>query len=305
MGQHGSARLSVHSRLTIARRVIEEGWTVVAAARAADVSRQTASKWVGRFLAEGPDGLRDRSTRPHTIPRRVAEALVAKIVELRLLRMGPHRIGWTLEVARSTVYAVLRRLGLSHLRTLEPRPEVRRYEWAAPGDLVHLDTKKLGRIAGVGKRFGSPSRRNRGIGWNHAHVAIDDHSRLAYAEELPDEHPATTVAFVQRALAFYGAHGIKVHRILTDNGGCYRSRMFRNKLAAWGIAERKTRPYHPQTNGKAEAMVKILINSWAYARPYESSAERASALSSFMAFYNHDRPHGGLNGARPIDRVRQ
>jgi transposase InsO family protein len=305
MGQHGSARLSVHSRLTIARRVIEEGWTVIAAARAADVSRQTASKWVCRFLAEGPEGLRDRSTRPHTIPRRVAEALVEKIVELRLLRMGPHRIGWTLEVARSTVYAVLRRLGLSHLRRLEPRREVRRYEWPAPGDMVHLDTKKLGRIAGVGKRFGSPSHRSRGIGWSHAHVAIDDHSRLAYAEELSDEHPATTVGFLERALAFYSAHGIEVRRILTDNGSCYRSRLFLDALAARAIAEHKTKPYHPQTNGKAEAMVKILINSWAYARPYASTSERQAALPRFVDFYNLERPHGGLNGARPIDRVRQ
>lgn len=305
MGQHGSGRLSVHSRLTIARRVIEEGWTVIAAARAADVSRQTASKWVCRFLAEGPEGLRDRSTRPHTIPRRVAEALVEKIVELRLLRMGPHRIGWTLEVARSTVYAVLRRLGLSHLRRLEPRREVRRYEWPAPGDMVHLDTKKLGRIAGVGKRFGSPSHRSRGIGWSHAHVAIDDHSRLAYAEELSDEHPATTVGFLERALTFYGDHGIEVRRILTDNGSCYRSRLFLDALAARAIAERKTKPYHPQTNGKAEAMVKILINSWAYARPYASTSERQAALPRFVDFYNLERPHGGLNGARPIDRVRQ
>lgn len=305
MGQHGSARLSVHSRGTIARRVLEEGWCITAAASAADVSRQTASKWVRRFRDEGEDGLQDRSRRPSRIPRRVPAATVRAILRLRWARMGPHRIGWALGLARSTVYAVLRRLGVSRLRRLEPRPEVIRYEWSAPGDLLHLDTKKLGRIAGVGHRFGPRTHRNRGIGWNLVHVAIDDHSRLAYAEELADEHPATTVAFLERALAFYAAHGIPVRRVLTDNGGNYRSRAFRAALADRGIAERKTRPYTPRTNGKAEAMVKILLNSWAYARPYGSSEERAAALAVFLDYYNHRRPHGGLNGARPIDRVRQ
>jgi transposase InsO family protein len=305
MGQHGSARLSVHSRLTIALRVIEHGWTVTAAAAAANVSRQTASKWVGRYLAEGCDGLQDCSTRPRTFPRRIAQDLVEAIVELRHRRMGPHRIGWTLGVARSTVYAVLRRLGISHLRRLEPPRRVIRYEWPAPGDLVHLDTKKLGRIDGVGKRFGSPVRRSRGIGWDHVHVAVDDHSRLAYVQELPDTHPATTVAFLERALAFYRSHGIEVRRVLTDNGGCYRSRLFVEALSSHAIAERKTRPYHPQTNGKAEATVKILINSWAYAEPYGSTAERIDALARFVETYNLRRPHGGLHGARPIDRVRQ
>ncbi len=305
MGQHGSARLSIHSRLTIAMRVVEEGWTVTAAAKAANVSRQTASKWVGRFLAEGGAGLRDRSTRPHSIPRRIARTLVEQIIELRHRRLGPHRIGWTLGVARSTVYAVLRRLGLSHLRRLEPPRQVIRYEWPSPGDMVHLDTKKLGRIAGVGKRFGGRPKLNRGIGWNHTHVAVDDHSRLAYAEELPDEHPATTVGFLERAVAFYASHGIEIRRVLTDNGGCYRSKLFLDALRVHEIAERKTKPYHPQTNGKAEAMVKILLNSWAYAEPYESTAERVAALAAFMETYNHHRPHGGLHGARPIDRVRQ
>jgi transposase InsO family protein len=180
-----------------------------------------------------------------------------------------------------------------------------RYEWPAPGDMVHLDTKKLGRIAGVGHRFGPRTHRNRGIGWDHVHVAIDDHSRLAYVEELTDEHPATTAAFVERALDFYRSHGIEVRRILTDNGGCYRSRLFLDTLEAHAIAERKTKPYHPQTNGKAEAMVKILINSWAYAEPFQTTAERIAALPGFIDFYNHQRPHGGLNGVRPIDRVRQ
>jgi transposase InsO family protein len=305
MGQHGSARLSVHSRLTIADRVIEQGWTVSAAAAAANVSRQTASKWVRRFRDEGEAGLRDRSTRPLRVHRRIAMELVLAIEHLRRTeRLGPHRIGWALGLAASTVYSILRRLGLHRLRRLEPRPEVIRYEWPAPGDLVHLDTKKLGRIDGVGKRFGGP-KRSRTLGWDHVHVAIDDHSRLAYAEQLPDEHGVTAAAFLDRALGVFAGRGITFARVMTDNGSPYVSHVFTGALADRGIRHLRTRPYTPRTNGKAEAMVKILINSWAYARPYESSDERAEALVAFLDFYNHERPHGGLNGERPIDRVRQ
>jgi transposase InsO family protein len=306
MGQHGSARLTVHSRLTIATRVAEQGWTVTEAARAAGVSRQTASKWVGRFRAEGQAGLHDRSTRPHRIRASVPTRLVGAIERLRRQRRwGPRRIGWELSMAASTVYAVLRRLGLHRLSRLEPRPAPVRYEWPAPGDLLHLDTKKLGRIAGVGHRFGPRTHRNRGIGWDLVHVAIDDHSRLAYVELLDDEHGSIAAAFLERALAFYAAHGIAVARVMTDNGSPYVSRAFAEALITHEIRHIRTRPYTPRTNGKAEAMVKVLINSWAYALPYESSAERAAALPRFVDFYNHRRPHGGLNGARPIDRVRR
>ena len=302
---HASARLSIHSRQTICRRVIVEGWTISEAAAAADVSRQTASKWVARFKVEGSAGLCNRSTRPHRIPRRVPAELVTKIEELRRQRLGPHRISWALQIARSTVYAVLRRLGLQRLRRLEERPVIQRYEWAHVGDMVHLDTKKLGRIDGIGKRFGGPKHRNRGIGWNVVHVAIDDHSRLAYAEELPDELGETAAAFTTRALEFFASHGFEVERILTDNGSPYRSGAFAEVLRTHGIKACRTRPYTPRTNGKAEAMVKILINSWAYATPFQSSADRAASLPAFIDFYNHERPHGGLDGARPIDRVRQ
>jgi transposase InsO family protein len=305
MGQHGSARLSVHSRLTIATRVIEQGWTIAAAASAANVSRQTASKWVGRFLDEGEAGLRDRSTRPHRIARQVPTRIVRVIERLRRKeRLGPHRIGWALGLAASTVYAVLRRLGISRLGRLEPRPEVIRYEWPVPGDLLHLDTKKLGHFSSVGKRFGGPKRWHRS-GWDFVHVAIDDHSRLAYAEQLADEHGETAAAFLERALAFFEAHGITVRRVMTDNGSPYVSGVFARALADRGIRHLRTRPYTPRTNGKAEAFVKVLINSWAYARPYADSDRRAAALGPFLDLYNHRRPHGGLNGARPIDRVPQ
>jgi len=305
MGQHGSARLSVHSRLTIADRVIVQGWTVSAAAAAANVSRQTASKWVRRFRDEGEAGLRDRSTRPLRVHRRIAMELVRAIEHPpahRTARAAPDRLG-----ARPGCLDGL--FDLAQARAAPPQaaratPEVIRYEWPAPGDLVHLDTKKLGRIDGVGKRFGGP-KRSRTLGWDHVHVAIDDHSRLAYAEQLPDEHGVTAAAFLDRALGFFAGRGITVARVMTDNGSPYVSHVFTGALADRGIRHLRTRPYTPRTNGKAEAMVKILINSWAYARPYESSDERAEALVAFLDFYNHERPHGGLNGERPIDRVRQ
>ena len=307
MAQHGSAHLTVHSRLTICRRVIEEGWTIVAAAEAADVHRQTASKWVRRFRTEGAAGLQDRSTRPHRIPRQVPPELVRRIEELRRQRLGSHRIGWMLGIARSTVYVVLRRLGLGRLSALEPRPDPHRYEWPCPGDLLHLDTKKLGRMGtSAGWRFDrSQKGRNTRLGWTLVHVAIDDHSRLAYVEELPDESPETTIAFFERALAFYAEHGIQVRRVLTDNGNPYRSRAFPQALDGLGIRHIRTRPYTPRTNGKAEAMVKILLNGWAYAKAYRCDEERSASLPVFVDFYNHERPHGGLNGARPIDRVRR
>lgn len=305
MGQHGSARLSVHSRLTIAIRVVEQGWSVTAAARAANVSRQTASKWVDRFRGEGESGLLDRSTRPNRIHHRIPGRTVRAIERLRRHeRLGPHRIGWMLGLAASTVYAILRRLGLGRLARLEPRPQVIRYEWPAPGDLVHLDTKKLGRIDGVGKRFGGP-KHSKARGWDVVHVAIDDHSRLAYIEQLPDELGTTAAAFLERALGFFATHGFDVRRIMTDNGSPYVSKAFAEACSRRGLRHLRTRPYTPRTNGKAEAMVKVLINSWAYARPYATSAARARALPVFLTFYNHRRPHGGLNGGRPIDRVRQ
>jgi transposase InsO family protein len=272
MGQHGSARLSVHSRLTIAIRVVEQGWSVTAAARAANVSRQTASKWVDRFRGEGESGLLDRSTRPNHIHHRIPALTVRAIERLRRReRLGPHRIGWMLGLAASTVYAILRRLGLGRLGRLEPRPQVIRYEWPAPGDLVHLDTKKLGRIDGVGKRFGGP-KHSRARGWDVVHVAIDDHSRLAYIEQLPDELGRTAAAFLERALGFFATHRFDVRRIMTDTGRPYVSKAFAEACSRRGLRHLRTRPYTLRTNGKAEAMVKVLINSWAYARPYASSA---------------------------------
>lgn len=302
---HGSAALTVHGRRTICQRVLQEGWSVTAAASAAGVSRQTASKWVTRFRDQGDAGLANRSTRPHRSPARLATRHVARIVRARLrLRWGPHRLSWSLRYPRSTIYAVLARLGLSRRTQLQAKAPTRRYEWPEPGDLIHLDTKKLGRIGGIGKRFGGRMR-SRAIGWNFVHVAVDDHSRLAYAEELPDEFAITATAFTMRALEFFAGYGIHVRRVLSDNGPCYRSRLFADTLASVGIHTMRTRPYTPRTNGKAEAMIGTLLRGWAYRRPYESTAERIDALAPFLHTYNHHLPHGGLDGARPMDRVRQ
>jgi transposase InsO family protein len=303
--QHPNARLSVYQRHLIVERV-ESGWTVVRAARAAGVSRQTASKWVNRWRRLGADALCDASSRPrHTRPR-VSQTVVKRIIKARLrFRRGPHFLGWLLGIAGSTVHVVLRRLGLNRLNR-RPKEEVQRYEWPASGDMVHLDIKKLGRIGqGGGKRVlgQSAKNRHRGIGWEHVHVAIDDHSRLAYAEICSDEAAATTVAFTQRAIDFFAAAGIQVRRILTDNGSPYRSLAFADLLTENGISMRKTRAYRPQTNGKAEAFVKIVTNEWAYVRAYQNTEERTEALDPFLRYYNLYRPHGGIGGQRPISRV--
>jgi transposase InsO family protein len=224
----------------------------------------------------------------------------------RALRVGPHVLSWESGLARSSIYAILRRAGLGRLDRLDPRPAVVRYERERPGELVHLDTKMLGRIGGGPDhrfRVDGGRSKNRGIGWDRVHIAIDDYSRLAYAEELPDESPATTAAFLRRAWRFYAGHGITIERILTDNGGCYRSRDLAAACDELGIGHRRTRPYRPQTNGKAERMVRTLLAEWAYARPFADTAERMAGLSRFLDFYNHHRPHWSLAGQPPISRT--
>lgn len=305
---HANARLNPKGRHLLVNRV-RDGWTITKAADAAGISRQTGSKWLGRFHREGESGLRDRSSavrrqaRAH--PAELVEAVCARRLELHA---GPHVLAWESGLARSTVYAFLRRAALHRLDRLEPRPPVVRYERARPGELVHLDTKQLGRIRPGG---GQPtSKRTAGygsgrgpIGWNRVHIAIDDHTRLAYAEELPDESPPTTAAFLHRAWRFYAAHGITVERILTDNGGCYRSQAFAAACDELGIGHRFTRPYRPQTNGKAERMVRTLLKEWAYVRPFTDTADRIALLPQFLDFYNRVRPHWSLSGQPPMSRV--
>lgn len=303
--QHPNARLSVYQRGLIVDRV-RSGWSVTQAAAAAGVSRQTASKWVNRYRRHGLGALRDASSRPRLTRPRVAREVVKRIVKARLrFRRGARYTGWKLGIAGSTVHVVLRRLGLNRLRSAE-REKTMRYEWPEPGDLVHLDIKKLGRIGeGGGKRIHGPAAKNRfvGIGWDYVHVAIDDHSRLAFAEILPDETASSVSAFTEHALDFFSSAGIQVRRILTDNGVGYRSHAFRDLLAGREIAVKKTRPYRPQTNGKAEAFVRIVTNEWAYARAYQNTEERADRLDPFLRYYNLYRPHGGIGGKQPITRV--
>jgi transposase InsO family protein len=302
---HPNARLTVHGRRVLVSR-IEAGWTVSAAARAAGVSRQTAGKWFKRYLESGTDGLADASSRPHRIRPGVPLRRCRRILKARvLLKRGPHFLAWRLKVARSTIYAVLKRHGLSRLKTREREPVVR-YEWPNPGDMVHLDIKKLGRIkpGGGHRAFGrGPGMHRRGTGWDYVHIAIDDHSRLAFAEILPDETAESVVAFTRHALEFFAGQGIEVKRILTDNGSGYCSHAFRDLLVERNISMRKTRPYRPQTNGKAEAFVKISTNEWAYGDTYLSNEERAERLGPFLREYNLFRPHGGIGGRPPITRV--
>lgn len=311
---HRNARLTTYGRLQIVRHH-EDGYPQATIAEMMGVSRPTVSKWLRRYACEGVAGLADRSSRPRRLGRGLPPQLVAAICRLRRTRAwGPHRIGYALGLARSTVYAVLRRTGLHRLAWLHRSTrEVIRYERAAPGELLHLDVKKLGRIpAGGGKRFdpgfsetGAGRHRGRGLGHDFIHVAVDDHSRYAYAEALPDERGETTAAFLGRALTTFQAMGVRVERILTDNAKNYTSHAFTAVAAAYGVQMRRTRPYRPQTNGKAEAFNKTLQREWAYQRLYRSNAERVAALPSFLAEYNADRPHTALGGLAPLARICQ
>jgi transposase InsO family protein len=303
---HPNARLTPHGRLLLCRRVESSGWRLCAAAQAAGISRQTASKWLARWRSEGVDGLSDRSSRPARIMRRIVGRALRRIVLLRLTKKrGPAWIAWQTRLCPATVYRTLRRLQLHRLSALKIREPVVRYCWPQAGDLVHLDTKKLGRIGeGGGKRFGGARDRYRGIGWNSVHVAVDDATRLAYAEELADECGETAAAFLGRALDFFGEHGIEVRRLLTDNGSCYCSAAFARVVRERGLCHLRTRPRRPQTNGKAEAFVKILQNGWAYRRPYGTTVARIACLPGFLTYYNGYRPHGGLDGDTPLGRLR-
>ena len=316
MKLHGNAALSWNGRRRLARRVVVEGWTLTAAAEAAGVSVRCARKWVGRFRLEGDRGLVDRSSAPRRVANRTAADRVAAIVALRQLRMTAAEIAETLSMPLSTVSAILTRSGLGRLGRLGLEQPVR-YERARPGELVHLDVKKLGRIvAGAGKRVGGrrlgayrPRRRDaagsvRGtIGWEFVHVAVDDYSRLAYAEVLPDERASTAIGFLKRALAFFARHGITVERILTDNGSAYRSTIHAIACRQLGIRHLRTRPHRPQTNGKAERFIRTMLNGWAYGAIYRTSTERTDALDGWLWHYNHRRRHSALGHQPPASRT--
>jgi transposase InsO family protein len=315
MDLHGNAALSWSGRRELARRVVERGWTVAAAAAAAGVSVRCARKWVVRYRA-GDRLLLDRSSAPRRVWNRTPEDRVAAIVKLRRLRMTAAEIAETLAMPLSTVSGILTRVGLGRLGRLGLEPP-HRYERSRPGELVHIDVKKLGRIErGAGKRWRDGARqhytgsytdrdgkRRRKAGWEYVHIAVDDYSRLAYAEVLADEKALTAVGFLRRAVAFYDRHGIQVERLLTDNGSAYRSRLHALACRTLRIRHLRTRPYRPQTNGKAERFIRTLLAGWAYGAIYRSSNERTAALDGWLWHYNHRRRHAALSHQPPITRT--
>ncbi len=304
MDIHKNARSCPASRELLVRRVRRQGWAVAEAAGAAGLSKRTAYKWLQRYQVEGPSGLGDRSSRPHRSPRRTPEDRRQRVVALRRQRMSGAEIAARLGLAPATVARILRSEGLSRLKSLEPTEPPRRYEKQHPGELVHLDIKKLGRIRGVGHRItGKRQHRSRGIGWDFVHVAIDDASRWAYTEILADERQDTAAGFLERAVAFYARHGIQVQRILTDNGSCYRSRRFARMRRRLGLRHSFTRPYRPRTNGKAERLIQTLLREWAYRFVYCSSIQRRRQLTRYIHFYNWHREHRALKRKPPASRL--
>ena len=314
MDLHGNAALSWSGRRELARRVVEQGWTVTAAAEAGGVSVRCARKWVGRYRG-GDRVLLDRSSAPRRVANRTPPERIAVIAKLRRLRMTAAEIAETLQMPLSTISGILTRIGVGRLGRLGLEPAVR-YERSKPGELVHIDVKKLGRIVGgAGWRVrGGPQHYNptftdkhglkrRTVGYEYVHIAVDDYSRLAYAEVLPDEKAASVVAFLGRAVAFFARHGIRVERLLTDNGPGYRSVLHALACRQLGIRHLRTRPYRPQTNGKAERFIRTLLAGWAYGAIYRSSAERTTALDGWLWHYNHRRRHSALGHHPPVTRT--
>ncbi|MCW4458947.1 IS481 family transposase [Microbacterium sp. MPKO10] len=311
---HARASLTPKGRLKLVRLVLDEKWQQARVAERFQVARGTVSKWVARYKADGVAGLEDRSSKPHHSPNRTSERAERRIVALRAnRRWGPHRIAHHLHLSQSTVSKVLARYRvplLGHIdlntgvRIRKPKPV--RYEREKPGDLVHVDVKKLGRIPdggghrSLGRTHGV--RNKSGTGYAYLHSSIDDHSRLAYSEILDDERKETATGFWERANAFYNSHGITVSRVITDNGSCYRSHLF-NAALGESITHKYTRPYRPQTNGKIERFHRTLAFEWAYAKHYDSETERAATYPAWLHEYNHHRPHTGIGGKSPIDRV--
>jgi transposase InsO family protein len=304
MKLHGNARTCLHGRRLIVERVLEQGWTIAQAAKAAGVSVRTVSKWLARFRAEGELGLVDRSSAPRVVPRRISEQRLELIAALRRLRMTAAEIAETLAMPPSTVSAVLSRLGLGRRARLEPPEPANRYERERPGELLHIDVKKLGRIGRPGHRVNGDRRtRSKGIGWEYVHVCVDDATRIAYVEVLADEKATTAVGFLRRAIAHYRAHGIRVERVMTDNGACYRAVVHALACKALRVRHLRTRPYRPRTNGKAERFIRTMLGGWAYGAIYRNSDERRQALPGWLDFYNRRRPHGSLGHQPPRQRL--
>jgi transposase InsO family protein len=313
MQVHARARLTPKGRALVVERVLKHGWSARAAAEAAGVAERTVYRWVARYRAEGEAGLLDRPSAPHSIPHRTPSERVAAILALRRLRMTSTEIAELLTMPLSTVSVVLRREGLGKLSRLEPPEPPNRYERRRPGELIHIDVKKLGRILKPGHRVTGNRRgqaqthRNgkpvRLAGWEFVHIAIDDHSRLAYAEVLANERGETAVDFLRRAVAFFASHGVSVQRVMTDNGSPYVSSVHALACRELDLRHLRTQPYRPRTNGKAERFIQTMLREWAYARVYGTSADRTATLPFWLERYNWRRPHGSLGHRPPASRL--
>jgi transposase InsO family protein len=304
MNTHKNARLTFARRLEMVRSIVEQQLTPALAAAEAGVSLPTARKWLGRFLSQGQTGLADRSSRPKLSPRAIGSNTALAIVELRHRRLTQARIAQALGVSKSTVGRVLARAGLSRLSDLEPSEPVVRYEHARPGDLIHIDTKKLGRIERMSHRV-TGNRRDTfdGAGWEYLFVAIDDHARIGFTDMHPDEGKASAVQFLHNTVAYYRSLGVRPKRLLTDNGSAFRSKLFKAACRDLKLVHSYTRPYRPQTNGKAERFIQSALREWAYGIPYHHSTERTAMLERWIHHYNWHRPHQGIKGLAPMSRL--
>ncbi len=305
MNVHKNARLTPHGRERIVRQVWS-GQSAKAVGAAAGVCPRTVRKWVERYRCEGLAGLTDRSSRPLRLHRPTPQAVVEQVEALRRQRRTGKQIAADLAISPATVSRILKRLGLNRIAALEPAEPVRRYERARPGEMIHIDIKKLGRFNTVGHRITgdpSPPYKSRGAGWEFVHVAIDDHSRIAFAKVMPNERKRSATDFLKAALAYYESLGIKVERVMSDNGSCYRSFAFRRLCKQRGLRHIRTRPYTPKTNGKAERFIQTSLREWAYAQAYRNSAQRKSELPIWLHRYNWHRPHAGIDDKVPISRL--
>jgi transposase InsO family protein len=304
MDIHKNARLSYRSREDLSRFVLERGFTRKAAAAAFRVSEKTVGKWVARFRAVGMEGLMDRSSRPHRSPRRTSEGITERVVQLRRECVAGYEIARRTGASPATVSRILRRARLSRWRDLYPPPPVQRYEHPAPGDLIHLDIKGMTRFSEVSLRGDGRLRgKSKHPGFLALHVAVDDHSRMAFTQMLPDQKANTTIGFLRAAVQFFASHGIKTRALLTDNGSCYRSALFRHACQQMQLKHRKTRPYTPRTNGKAERFIQTALREWARVKHWPSSEQRDQQLKPWNDYYNLQRPHGSLSYKPPISRA--
>jgi transposase InsO family protein len=303
MNTHKNARLTFVRRLELVQDIVDKGFTPCTAAAVHGVSCPSARKWLGRYLAEGETGLRDRSSKPKRSPRKIKPEKALAIVELRHRRLTQARIAASTGVSKSTVSRVLKRAGLSRLSDLEPCEPVRRYEHQRPGDLVHIDIKRLGRIERLGKRIPGGARGTVRAGYEALFVAVDDHSRIGFTDVYPDQGELSAVQFLQNLVTYYRSLGVQVRRILTDNGSAFNAKSFARSCESLGVKHSFTRPFRPQTNGKAERFIQSALREWAYGIPYTHSHERSAMLERWIHHYNWHRPHQGINGLTPASRL--